>query len=67
MSLWAEKNEDQFGRASRPPSLRCGLCDEPFEVGEKGRLVEDERCHVDCARAWRDGDALGHDDRDIVL
>jgi hypothetical protein len=35
-------------RFSRP-HLRCGICDEPFEVGEKVVYVDDERCHRECA------------------
>ena len=32
------------------PHLRCGLCDEPFEVGERTVYVDDERCHRACAK-----------------
>lgn len=32
------------------PHTRCGICDQPFESGDDAIYVDDERCHLACAR-----------------
>lgn len=33
------------------PHLRCGICQEVFEVGERTVYLDDERVHPDCEAA----------------
>lgn len=33
------------------PHQRCGLCQEPFEQGERTTFLDDEKVHHDCAEA----------------
>lgn len=54
MSKRAIANSHQAMRAHRP-HLRCGLCDEPIEAGSLTCYVDDERCHIACARRYRNG------------
>jgi hypothetical protein len=47
------------------PHLRCGICQAPFERGEKTVYLDDERCHRDCAQTERAGEpAIPHDDNE---
>lgn len=33
------------------PHLRCGICQEVFEVGERTVYLDDERVHLECKDA----------------
>lgn len=46
----ADKRHQSITGRRAMPHTRCGICDEPLDVGERGVYVDDERCHAHCAR-----------------